>query len=41
MNETRMQYEQQRVHDLYGNNVTIIPFEGTHMVNVELINSLV
>jgi predicted esterase len=41
MDETRMQYEQQRVHELFGNAVTIIPFEGEHIVNVELINALV
>jgi predicted esterase len=41
MNEERMQYEQQRVHELFGKAVTIIPFEGAHLVNVELINALV
>jgi hypothetical protein len=40
MNEARMQYELQRVQELFGNDVTIIPFEGAHMVNVELINSM-
>lgn len=41
MNLERMTYEKQRVHELFGNKVTIIPFEGTHIVNVALINSLV
>jgi predicted esterase len=41
MNEARMQYELQRVQELFGNAVTIIPFKGAHMVNVELINALV
>ena len=41
MNEARIQYEQQRIHELFGNTVRIIPFNGKHMVNVELINALV
>jgi len=41
MNDERMAYEVHRAHDLFDNNVNIIPFEGNHMVNVELINSLV
>jgi len=41
MNEERMQYEQQRVQELFGSDVTIIPFKGAHIVNVELINNLV
>ncbi len=41
MNEERMQHEKQRVHELFGNDVTIIPFEGTHIVNVKLLSGLV
>ena len=41
MNKERMTYEKQRVHELFGNDVTIIPFDGKHIVNVELINNLV
>lgn len=40
LNEKRMQYETKRVNELFGNNVSIIPFNGKHIVNVELINSL-
>lgn len=40
LNEERMQYETKRVNELFGNNVSIIPFNGKHIVNVELINSL-
>jgi len=40
MNEEHMQYEQQRVQELFGSDVTIIPFKGAHIVNVELINNL-
>jgi predicted esterase len=41
MNENRMKHEKQRVQELFKSNVTIIPFEGIHMVNVELINNLI
>ncbi|MCF6295494.1 MAG: esterase [Flavobacteriaceae bacterium] len=41
MNKERMIYEKQRVHELFGNDVTIIPFEGKHIVNVEIINALI
>lgn len=41
MNKERMTHEKQRVHELFGNDVTIIPFEGKHEVNVEVINNLV
>jgi predicted esterase len=41
MNDERMAYEAHRAHDLFDNTVNIIPFEGNHMVNVELINNLI
>ena len=41
MDDERMAYEAHRAHDLFDNDVHIIPFEGNHMVNVELINSLI
>ncbi|TJY33902.1 alpha/beta hydrolase [Pontimicrobium aquaticum] len=41
LNQKRMQYETERVNELFANNVTIIPFDGKHIVNVELINNLV
>ena len=41
LDEERMQYETNKVHKLFGENITVIPFDGKHVVNVELINSLV
>jgi predicted esterase len=41
LNEERMHHEINRVHELFTDNVTIIPFDGKHVVNVELINGLV
>ena len=41
LNEERMQNESNRVIELFGNNVNIVPFDGKHVVNVELINTLV
>jgi len=41
LNDERITSETQRVQELFKNNVNIIPFEGKHIVNVELINRLV
>ena len=41
LNEVRMQEERNRAFELFGNNVTVIPFEGKHEVNVDLITRLV
>lgn len=41
MNEERISYEKQRIVELFGNDVTIIPFEGKHEVKEELINDLI
>lgn len=41
LNEERMQSEVKRVHELFKDNITIIPFDGKHIVNVDLINGLV
>lgn len=41
MDDERKAYEAHRALDLFDNDVNIIPFEGNHMVNVELINRLV
>ncbi|GAA3627671.1 alpha/beta hydrolase [Flavivirga jejuensis] len=41
LNEERMAMETKRAVELLGNNLTIIPFDGVHEVNVPLINSLV
>ena len=40
MNEERMSYEKQRIMELFGNKATIIPFDGKHEVNKDLLNSL-
>ena len=36
-----MELEKTRAFELFGNSVNITPFEGKHIVNVELINNLV
>jgi predicted esterase len=41
LNEGRIAYETERAKELFGNTVNIIPFNGTHVVNVEIINNLV
>jgi len=41
LNEDRMTVEKNRVLELFGNQVSIIPFEGTHEVNVDLIMKLI
>ena len=41
LNEERIIIETQRIKELFGDKATIIPFEGKHIVNVELINGLV
>ncbi len=41
MNKARMNNEKLRIYELFGDEVNITPFEGKHVVNVELINSLV
>ena len=41
LNNERMEYETNRVHELFGNDVIIKPFDGKHVVNVELVNALV
>lgn len=41
MDSERMAYEAHRALDLFDNDVEIVPFEGNHMVNVELVNNLV
>ena len=40
MNEKLMVYEKQRIHELFGIKVDIIPFEGKHEVNTGIINNL-
>jgi len=41
LNEERIAYETERVHELFSSTVNIIPFDGPHIVNVDLVNSLV
>ena len=40
LNEERITYETNRVNDLFEDKVTIIPFEGKHEVNVDLLKHL-
>lgn len=41
LNDQRITYETGRSTELFGDKVTVIPFDGNHEVNVELINQLV
>ena len=41
LNSERIAEETSRAQNLFGNQLKIIPFDGTHEVNVELIKSLV
>ena len=41
LDEARIKEETERAHKLFGNNITILPFEGKHVVNVDYINDLV
>ncbi|MCK0109579.1 esterase [Flavobacteriaceae bacterium S0825] len=41
LSNERMELEKTRAFELFGNNLNINPFEGKHIVNVELINNLV
>ncbi|UPS91191.1 alpha/beta hydrolase [Bizionia sp. M204] len=41
LNEERIHHEETRATELFGNRLQLVPFEGKHVVNVELINGLV
>ncbi|WP_417237582.1 alpha/beta hydrolase [Bizionia sp.] len=41
LKDERIHHEKKRAAELFGNRLQIIPFEGKHVVNVELINGLV
>ncbi|MCK0178504.1 esterase [Flavobacteriaceae bacterium S0862] len=41
LSNERMELEKIRAFELFGNTVNIIPFEGKHIVNVDLINNLI
>ncbi|MDO5970991.1 esterase [Flavivirga aquimarina] len=40
INKERIMLETKRASELFGNHVSIIPFDGVHEVNVELINNI-
>lgn len=41
LNEERIVYETERAQSLFSTNLNVLPFDGKHVVNVELINNLV
>lgn len=41
LNTARITYETERAQELFGHAVNIIPFNGKHVVNVDIINKLV
>lgn len=41
LDEKRISFERERAEALFGNRLNILPFDGNHAVNVELINTLV
>ena len=41
LSNERMELEKTRAFELFGNSVNITPFEGKHIVNVDLINNLI
>jgi hypothetical protein len=41
LSEERIAYETEKAKALFGYNLNVLPFKGKHVVNVELINSLV
>ncbi|EGV44982.1 esterase [Bizionia argentinensis JUB59] len=41
LNDERMNYEEKRAQELFGKRLQLVPFQGKHEVNVEIINSLV
>ncbi len=41
LNDERITLETERSKELFGSNVTIIPFDGNHEVRVDLINKLI
>lgn len=41
LNEERIKSESDRAIELFGSKVQFLPFDGTHVVNVDLINDLV
>ncbi len=41
LDEARIEQESQKVKELFGKRITILPFDGKHVVNVDFINDLV
>jgi len=41
LNEKRIAYETERAESLFGNKLKVLPFEGKHVVNINLIETLV
>ena len=41
LNENRMNEEKNRALELFGNQIIILPFEGKHEVNIDLIKNLI
>ncbi|WP_225037162.1 alpha/beta hydrolase [Winogradskyella sp. SM1960] len=41
LDENRIQLETDRARSIFGNKLTILPFEGKHVVNVDYVNDLV
>jgi len=41
LNEKRFAYETERAESLFGNKLKVLPFEGKHVVNINLIETLV
>lgn len=41
LSNERMELEKTRAFELFGNSLNITPFEGKHIVNVDLINNLI
>ncbi len=40
LNEERIKHETNRAYELFGDTTTIIPFDGVHEVNTDIINKL-
>lgn len=41
LNENRIKAESEKALELFGDRLTILPFDGTHVVNVDYVNALV
>lgn len=41
LDEVRIEIERKRAHELFENRLEILPFKGTHVVNVDYINALI